>query len=96
MGWHCDNNQNESLILCVVLTSLESRPVHIRPDGSPEEGDEEIIIFVGKGDSYSMDGEMQKHYQHCLPKKPKDPGCSNVLVFRHGMEKLLTRTLVKL
>jgi hypothetical protein len=87
VGWHCDNNQNESLILCVVLKSLESRPVHIRPDGPPEEGDEEIIIFVGEGDSYSMDGEMQKHYQHCLPKKPKDPGCRNVLVFRHGMEK---------
>ena len=68
--------------------ALESRPVHIRPDGPSEEGDEEIIIFAGKGDSYSMGGEMQKHYQHCLPKKPKDHGCRNVLVFRHaGMEK---------
>ncbi len=36
VGWHCDNNQNESLILCVVLKSLESCPVHIRPDGPPE------------------------------------------------------------
>ena len=80
----------------LVLKSLESCPVHIRPDGPTEEGDEEITIFVGKGDSISMDGEMQKHYQHCLPKKPKGHGCRNVLVFRHGMEKLSTRTLVKL
>jgi len=62
VGWHCDSNQNESLILCVVLKSLESCPVHIRTDGPPKEGDEEIIILVGEGDSYSMDGEMQKHY----------------------------------
>ncbi len=44
MGWHCDNNQNESLIICVVLKSLESRPIHIRPDGPPEEGDEVLDI----------------------------------------------------
>ena len=75
----------------MVLKSLESCPVHVRPDGPPEEGDEEIIIFVGEGDSYSMDGEMQKHYQHCLPKKPKDHGCKNVLVFRHGMEKAVNK-----
>ena len=58
VGWHCDNNQNESMILSVVLKSIESSPVQIRPDDPPEEGDEEIIIFVGKGDSYSIDGEM--------------------------------------
>ncbi len=91
MGWHCDNNQNRSLTLCVVLKSLESLLVHIRPDGPPEEGDEEITIFVGKRDSYLMDGEMQKHYQHRLPKKPKEHGCRNVLVFRHGMEKAVNK-----
>ena len=39
-----------------------------------------------------MDGEMQKHYQHCLPKKPKSHECRNVLVvFRHGMEKAVNK-----
>lgn len=60
--WHSDDTQGEQLILCIVVDSeSHARPVLVKPktktDGDFQDGDEEIIIFVGQGDAYEMDGK---------------------------------------
>ena len=62
MGWYTDEIQGEVLILSIV-TDLQNgtRPVLIKPKANAklplqEEGDEEIIIFVGQqGDVYEIE-----------------------------------------
>ncbi|KAL3791788.1 hypothetical protein ACHAW5_009421 [Stephanodiscus triporus] len=89
IGWHADDTQGESVVLCVVVDAPgEPRPVHVRPNvraGGPlSDGDEEIQLYVGEGDGYDMDGTMQRGYEHRLPKRV---GCCShrfVLIFRHG------------
>ena len=61
--WHSNDTQGEVLILCIVLKSHKSlehiRPILVKPKSNLkplEDGDEEIIIFVGEGDAYEMDG----------------------------------------
>jgi len=88
MIWHSNCDQGEVLILCIVVESRNcTRPILIRPKGhNPlQDGDEEIIVFVGQGDAYEMDGQMQLSYEHCMPKKEDDPNAKRtVVVFRHG------------
>lgn len=88
MTWSSNFEQGEVLILCTVIESLAcTRPILIRPkDNIPlQEGDEEIIVFVGQGDAYEMDGAMQTSYEHCVPKKDDDLAAKrSVVVFRHG------------
>ena len=62
----------EALVVCVVVSCPEPRPLRIRPKKrfrplSP--GDEEIEIVPSAGDAYDMDGVMQIGYEHSLPKK---------------------------
>ena len=59
-SWHSDDTQDEALILCIVVDSVNhARPVLVKPkaEGGFQQGDEEIIIFVGQGDAYEMDGK---------------------------------------
>ena len=61
MAWNSNCDQNEVLILCIVADSQNcTRPILIRPKGHDplQEGDEEIIVFVGQGDAYEMDGKL--------------------------------------
>ena len=63
VGWHADEKQGEVLILSIVTDSQNgTRPIFIKPKTNSmlplQEGDEEIIIFVGQGDAYEMDGEF--------------------------------------
>lgn len=90
MTWSSNSEQGEVLILGIVVESQTcTRPILIRPkDNSPlQDGDEEIIVFVGQGDAYEMDGTMQLYYEHCIPKKEDDPFAKrSVVVFRHGKQ----------
>ena len=80
--------KGESIVLCVVVESPgEPRPLLIRPKRKFKklsDGDEEIELLVGEGDSYDMDGYMQVGYEHSLPKKKKMKSHRFVLIFRHG------------
>jgi len=87
--WHADDTQGEALVLCIVVESQAyARPILVKPktlDGGFKDGDEEIIIFVGQGDAYEMDGQMQMHYEHCLPMKQDDLTAKRTaIIFRHG------------
>lgn len=88
IGWHSDDTQGESIVVCVVVDAPgEVRPLLIRPNKRSKalsEGDEEIQLFIAEGDGYDMDGEMQAHYEHSLPKKLKHDSHRLVLIFRHG------------
>ncbi|KAL9187368.1 hypothetical protein ACHAXT_001471 [Thalassiosira profunda] len=90
IGWHADDSQGESIVLCVVVDAPdEPRPVYIRPNKRAKklsDGDEEIQLDVGEGDAYDMDGLMQNGYEHSLPKKNGSKSPRFVLIFRHGCE----------
>jgi len=90
IGWHADNTQGESVVLCVVVDSPGApRPVHIRPNKRTKllaDGDEEVQLYVREGDAYDMDGKMQAGYEHSLPKKEGNKSHRLVLIFRHGDE----------
>ncbi len=63
MAWHSNCDQGEVLILCIVVESRNcTRPILIRPKNhiSLQDGDEEIIVFVGQGDAYEMDGKSNR------------------------------------
>jgi hypothetical protein len=65
MAWNSNCEQGEVLILCIITESQNcTRPILIRPKGhNPlQDGDEEIIVFVGQGDAYEMDG---KYFNLC-------------------------------
>lgn len=62
MAWNSNCDQSEVLILCIIADSQNcTRPILIRPKGHDplQEGDEEIIVFVGQGDAYEMDGKFK-------------------------------------
>ena len=91
IGWHADDSQGESVVLCVVVDAPgEPRPLYIRPKRSKSthlaNGDEEIQLYVGEGDGYDMDGDMQVGYEHSLPKQKTNLSHRFVLLFRHGNE----------
>ena len=101
--WHADDNQGEKLFFSVILEypikekdiyyNNTSRPLLIRPQykkgETPENGDEYIKLFACQGDVYSMNGIMQKGYQHSVPQQDKKHNCiysrrRTILIFRHG------------
>ena len=88
IGWHSDDTQGESIVVCVVVDAPgEIRPLHIRPNKRAKaltHGDEEIQLFIAEGDGYDMNGIMQRGYEHSLPKRVKDNSHRFVLIFRHG------------
>ena len=51
------------------------------------DGDEEIELIVNSGNGYKMDGTMQEHYEHCVPRKPTFSSRRKVIVFRHGVAR---------
>ena len=88
IGWHADDTQGETIVVCVVVDAPgEVRPLCIRPNKRKKplhHGDEEIQLFIAEGDGYDMNGFMQENYEHSLPKKPKNMDHRFVLIFRHG------------
>jgi len=73
MGGHADDDQGETVILCLILASPdEERPVVITPNSKLQDGDERIELMLRAGDAYAMDGEMQKHYLHSVPKRNRE------------------------
>jgi hypothetical protein len=94
IGWHSDDTQGEDLVLCIIVDSgkkarqLKVQPVVKGKRGEPlHDGDEQFILFPGKGDAYEMDGSMQKHYEHSLP-ACKEESRRFALIFRNGNESL--------
>ena len=91
MGWHADDTQGESVVLCVVVESpgVSPRSVRVRPNKktqSLEHGDEEIqLLDLREGDAYDMDEDMQRGYEHCVPRRKDDKSHRFVLIFRQGL-----------
>ena len=66
MGWHQDNTQEESIVLCAVVhVGKHTRSLCIQPNTAPVEGDEQIEIYPGPGDVYQMDGTFLIIYFCC-------------------------------
>jgi hypothetical protein len=58
IGWHEDDTQDESIILCLVVhAGNQTRTLCIQPNSAPREGDEQIELYAGTGDIYQMDGK---------------------------------------
>jgi alkylated DNA repair dioxygenase AlkB len=103
MGFHADDDQGEQLIVTALVSSPRVRRMSIRPMSSKTVGnvvgDQQLELFLGAGDAYSMDGAMQKHYLHSVPSDKKCceasvPNTDSVLspriavVFRQGTQCL--------
>lgn len=99
IGFHSDNDQGEERIVTVLVESQDPpRGVQIenmRPKGKSKarrEGDEQFELFIGQGDGYEMDGEMQKHYVHGVPMSKDTTAASRTaIVFRQGRYEEYTR-----
>ena len=89
IGWHADDSQGETDIVCMTLqTANDPRQVHIKAVGKGPVGSA-FRLKLGKGSIYYMNGEMQKHYHHMVPKIHRSRSISAddrrvVLVFRSG------------
>jgi len=101
IGWHGDDTQDESIILCLVVHGGEqTRTLCIQPNSTPSEGYEQLELFASTGDMYQMDASMQRHYVHSVLKQTRQDSDLNsslhgpsdddsrrriALIFRHGM-----------
>ncbi|KAH8078174.1 SET domain-containing protein [Aureococcus anophagefferens] len=94
-GWHADDTQGETLVLAVVLEGAPKRKkvrrsyAHVG-EAPLADGDEELELWVGAGDAYSMDRGVQVGYEHAVPKvPPKDTGVRKrvVAILREGDRK---------
>jgi alkylated DNA repair dioxygenase AlkB len=104
MGFHADDDQGEQLIVTALVSSPRVRRMSIRPMSSKTVGnvvgDQQLELFLGAGDAYSMDGAMQKHYLHSVPSDKKCCEATSVantdsvlspriaIVFRQGTQCL--------
>ena len=96
-----DNDQGEKLILAVVVDAPATnvRKVVICSDDK----EETIVLYLRRGDAYSMDGQMQENYTHGVVKALEAKGKGNLsstiestiesdrrmcIVFRHGKKKM--------
>jgi len=99
IGFHADDDQGEQLILSALVSSPAdtTRRISIRSRRSKKsgnvEGDEQFELFLDAGDAYSMDGVLQKHYEHGVPSDQKSvdgsPGGQQkriAIVFRRGQQ----------
>jgi len=105
IGYHADDDQGEELVLTALVNSPKdvTRRISIRTrkksksDAGNADGDEQFELFLDAGDAYSMDGEMQKYYEHGVPcdKQCESSSSSSsnereqkriALVFRMGKE----------
>ena len=78
---------------CLIASPPEPRRVLVKvSDKVSKIGDEHITLWLGDGDAYEMDGEMQQQYHHCVPKDTKQVGDKKMrrisVVFRQGKEEL--------
>ena len=87
ISWHADDTQDETNVLAVVVESKAQRPVCIRPKGAYKVGDEELELYIGEGDGYELTGEVQKHYEHSLPKRKDVTEKRTCMIFRHGRRR---------
>ena len=96
IGFHADDDQKESAIVTVMVhgpprqvlvrTKLPKKKDKDRNDGEDDET-EEIRLLMSPGDAYTMDGAMQKHYVHSVPKEVRQAGPGTqrlVIVLRDG------------
>lgn len=68
---HADNNQGESTITTAIISQDVPRNIIIDPLGRRNEfqhNDDRYRLFLETGDVLMMDGEMQLHYGHSVPK----------------------------
>ena len=99
IGFHADDDQGEQLILSALVSSpaettrrISIRSRHSKKSGNVE-GDEQFELYMDAGDAYSMDGVLQKHYEHGVPSDQKSvdgsPGGQQkriAIVFRRGQQ----------
>ena len=73
MGFHADDDQGEQIIL-TALVEGPRRKIVIQPSAKVhakdtwESTDCRIELWLEPGDVYQMDGEMQQHYVHAVPR----------------------------
>lgn len=75
VGWHADDERlfqgkvHDALIISLSLG--QTRKFEVRPI-FPEEEDKKLYrVFVDSGDVLCMEGMLQKHYMHRVPKDTK-------------------------
>eukprot|EP00977_Amphora_coffeiformis_P018679 scaffold6647_cov166-Amphora_coffeaeformis.AAC.6 len=90
---HSDNNQGETVVTTAIISQDVQRYLVIAPLGNNDDlrqNDEKIKIFLGRGDMYQMDGDMQLNYGHSVPQSTskrlllKDKRRRLAIVFRDG------------
>lgn len=73
VGWHADDEelfQGKVTDCPIVSLSLgQTRTFELRLNGSPEGSCADHTIELGNGDIATMEGLVQKHYQHRVPKE---------------------------
>ena len=68
IGYHADNSQVESVIGCIVLhTGSTPRTVMVKP-ASCDSPCSSYRLQLGQGSAYVMNGAMQTHYVHKVPR----------------------------
>jgi hypothetical protein len=88
-GWHADDTQEESRVVCMIVEGDPPRPVKFRPKSKFSSlcpGDEEVQIWPAQGDAYDFCGLSQRGYEHCLPKRKKHEKRRMVIILRAGKE----------
>ena len=84
MGWHCDDEPElgpDPVIASV--TFGEARRFLLRPKrAQPGERRASMALALGHGSLLTMDGTVQRHYQHALPKTQRPVGERLNLTFR--------------
>ena len=60
IGWHSDDTQEETIIVAAVVHVGEQiRSLCVTTNCAPIEGDKQVEIYAGAGDTYQMDGTFQ-------------------------------------
>ena len=104
IGKHSDRAQAETNITTAIIEQESDRIVVIEPKDEKFPKEEwgqktaKIKLFLGAGDIYSMDGEMQENYVHSVPKRKSKyeneevkPRQRLVIVFRDGRRVMVPR-----
>ena len=68
ISWYSDNAQGEKLIATIVLQiGVKPHPIWVKCK-YPDEDGRVFKIHIGQGSGYAMNGIMQLHYVHSVPK----------------------------
>jgi 2OG-Fe(II) oxygenase superfamily len=90
IGFHADDDQGKTVIFTVIIQSNYARRIVIKSTDESVRYD----LFLQGGDAYCMDGEMQQHYKHGVPRVTSKEHVDEkriVLVFRRGRKKMILR-----